>query len=785
MLKLLAPNNRPIHDGPPAVDAAAPKLQAVQINLRGRVQGFGVRPAIARLAQELQLTGYVGNCQEGVVIHIEGDEKLLQAFQCRLQSSLPQEAVVSRVEAFGATPAQHSRFDIKSSHKQGSLSAFVPPDVMVCSECLADVSAVGNRRFGYVFTTCTRCGPRYSLIQAMPYDREATGMVQFTPCRHCRDEYIRLNDRRFHSQTNSCPECGPQVWLADRCGQTMARHEAALDRTAAALREGKIVAIKGIGGYQLAVDATSSAAVEELRRRKQRFGKPLAVMAANLAAAEQLAIFNDAERKSLTDPTNPIVVTALRMPSRLASEVTGGLPTVGLMLPTTPLHEFLIRRVSGPLIVTSGNLEGEPLAFDAVSAHELSQVAELWLHHDRPILRAIDDSVVQIVANRQAAIRLGRGLAPLPLQLESDRAILALGGHQKTAIALTNGAQAVLGPHVGDLENEGTRGRYLEHVDAMCKLYGAKPTLLVHDLHPDYFTSRWAAEQPTATMAVQHHHAHIVAGMLEHGWLDRQVLGVAWDGTGYGGDGTIWGGEFLLTTATDFSRVGSLLPFLLPGGDAAVREPWRVAVSLVYQSLGSEAAAQLRFSDVGSHQIERLVHLLRHPRLCHQTSSAGRLFDGVAALALGTGHIQFEAQAAMLLEAACDLSCADSYNVPLSDREPMQFDWRPMMGEILTDLKTGLSTRTIATKFHRALANAIVTICARFSNLPVVCSGGCFNNRLLVELVAERMGGRTERHGLPGVIPVNDGGLAAGQLAVAAARTKQKVHTRLGTQPCA
>lgn len=779
MSKLLEPEQQ-LRSLATDADGRAADVRAYRMVLRGRVQGFGMRPTIARLAQELGLAGFVRNCNSGVLIHVEGAAPLVHLLLDRLPTRLPPGARVEEVRVDDAVVASHCEFSIEPTMADGMRRVEVPPDIATCAKCFAEVADGDDRRHGYLFTTCTHCGPRYSLIDAMPYDRKSTGMTQFEQCPKCRREYAQPADRRFHSQTNSCQGCGPHLWLTDSSGKSVSDEPMALQQAVTALRQGKFVAVKGVGGYQLMVDATSAEAVHELRRHKQRWGKPLAVMVADMTVAESLAILNSEERVVLASAENPIVVSPLRMPSILSPQILGGIKTVGLMLPTTPLHEYLVRQASRPLVVTSGNVECEPLVFDSSTAHqELQGLADLSLHHDRPILRPIDDSVVQIIAGRSATIRLARGLAPLPLELQSDRQILALGGHQKAAIALTNGAQAVLGPHIGDLENESTRARYLSHIDATCSLYGAEISLLVHDMHPDYFTSRWAAEQPVEKLLVQHHHAHVAAGMLEHGWLGRQVLGVAWDGTGYGTDGTIWGGEFLLATAREFRRVACLRPFLLPGGAAAVQQPWRVAVALVQEAMGAEAASRLRFPEISLANIEEIARISGNARLCPRTTSAGRLFDGVAALLLGIAQSQFEGQPAMLLETECDLSASGEYEVPFFDGEPANLDWRPLIKDVLIDLKNDVLPGTIAMKFHRALAAAIVKVARHYSHLPVVLSGGCFHNRVLTELIARQFEEHTQPLGLPGIVPVNDGGLAAGQLAVAIARLRK------GKQPCA
>jgi hydrogenase maturation protein HypF len=755
-------------------------LRACHITLRGKVQGLGVRPAIARLARRLQLAGSVSNSSRGVSIRVEGSHAHLQLFRDTLEASLPRGSMVESINSETCHPLGHSAFRIEPSSSGGPLQVQVPPDVAVCSDCLADVAAGDNRRHEYLLTTCTGCGPRYSIIEAMPYDRAGSSMSRFTMCARCRDEYASDRDRRFHSQTNSCVACGPRNWLADMSNRVVAHDEHALEPAAAALRSGKILALRGVGGYQLLVDAASESAVCELRRRKRRHGKPLAVMIALHADADALATIDPLEHQALCASSNPIVVLARRESAGLAPAVCAGFDTVGLMLPTTALHESLSRAVRRPLVVTSGNTEGDPLEFSKREfSQPLSDLADVCLDHDRPIVRPVDDSVVRVIAGRAATIRLARGLAPLPLEFESPFRIIALGGHQKAAIALANGAQTVLGPHVGDLDSEASRRRYLEHLAAMQQLYGFTPQLLVHDDHPDYFTTQWAARQPVETMAVQHHHAHVVAGMIEHGWLNREVLGVAWDGTGYGPDGTVWGGEFLVATAARYRRVAHLRPFSLPGGETAVREPWRVAVSLVCETLGPEAAASLRFDGVAATPAAAITQILQRSNLCPRTSSAGRLFDGIAALILGATHAQFEGQPALLLESACDPSTTGQYEMAYVHGQPGILDWRPLVCAALADFRAAVSPGAIAMRFHRALANGIASVAHQFFELPIVLGGGCFSNRVLTELVAEALTARGRQIATPGVVPVGDGGLAAGQLAVANARLEG------GWRPCA
>lgn len=745
---------------------------AVRLTLSGRVQGIGLRPAVARRALELGLAGQISNTTQGVELVVEGPVESVRRFEEELDARLPTGACIEKRARETVALCELTGFEILESEFGGALATQVPPDIAVCQDCLAEISEPEDRRFGYPMTSCTNCGPRYSILKSMPYERAETSMSKFALCTACQTEYQSPGDRRFHAQTNACPECGPRVWCHDATGRDIANQSEAVKAAAVALQQGQIIALRGLGGYQLLVNATSEKAIEKLRQRKRRYGKPLAVMVSSLAEADKLVYLDVSERADLTSPAAPIVLLPSRSHSGLANSINAGLNTLGLMLPTTPLHWLLLQHCSFPLVVTSANREGEPLAYqrDGIGT-ELKSVADLWLEHDRPIERPIDDSVVRWMAGRRVTIRLARGLAPLPLELEYDVPLIALGGHQKTAFALCNGRQSILGPHIGDLDSLATCERFQEQLESVQQLYGVSQSALVCDAHPDYFTTQWATQQSAALETVQHHHAHIVAGMLEQGWLDRQVLGVAFDGTGWGDDKTLWGGEFLLSTATSYARVGHLRPFSLPGGESAIREPWRIAVSLVAQAVGRDAVSRLNFE---GDLVEPLLKIVDSKRFSPLTTSAGRLFDGVAALVLGVKHCEFEGQPAMLLEAICDQSEAGYYEIPLQASNPVQLDWRPLISQIVTDRDAGASPAVMAMRFHRGLARAVAGLCGRFAPLPVVLGGGVFQNRCLVELLVEEMEQNGQPLGLPGTIPPNDGGLAAGQLAVAVSRLKQK-----------
>lgn len=793
---------------------AESRIVAARITIGGPVQGFGIRPTISRLANSVGVAGTVYNAAGGVVVEIEGTAGDLEAFGQRLQADLSRLGVAGGVStadshhdsSTGSTrwhaidPTGRTRFVIGPSRNGGDFAAMVPSDRAVCQECLDDVANRDDRRFGYPFTTCTRCGPRYSIIESMPYDRERTAMARFVMCEDCRREYESPSDRRFHSQTNGCPQCGPRVWAREAGGEELGRDDQAIVLAVEALRAGRVVGLRGVGGYQWLADAADRDAVDSLRQVKRRPDKPLAVMVVDMVEAERIAVVTDSEQAALSSPANPIVVLARRSGEGITSSVHGDLDTIGVMLPSTPLHDLVIRRFGGPLVVTSGNFEGEPIAFESCD----NAAIDVCLEHDRPILRPIDDSVVRVIAGREATIRLGRGLAPLPLEFPDDwtrslngETVLAVGGHQKAAIAWFNGTQAALGLHVGDLDNDATRRRFVDQISATCRLYDLVPECIAHDSHPDYYSSRWAVDHGALDhgaldhgaldhgavdhgariLPVQHHHAHVVATMIQERWLDRSVLGVAWDGTGLGDDGTIWGGEFLVADAVGYRRVASLLPFTLVGGEMAIRQPWRVAVDLVLRSVGAEAASKLRFDGVDSLRVERLLRVLVRDddddsaiRPGVTTTSAGRLFDGVAAILLGIAEGRHDGRPAMSLESICDDDEPGEYPVAILDGDPNRVDWRPMIAAILSDRSGGVAAGRIAMRFHRSMARAISRILELHANLPATLSGGCFQNRRLVELIVGYSDGRRPAVATPGEIPTGDGGLAAGQLGIAIAR---------------
>lgn len=775
----------------------ANSVVCTKLLLRGSVQGCGIRPLIARIATSKALHGDVRNSQAGVEITLYGEHPSIASF-CTALREVTSGTLQMLSENLARIELVPQGFEIVSSDRDGVVDTIIPLDQVICRDCLSEVFTPGNRRFGYALNSCAQCGPRYSILRNMPYDRCRTSLSGFQMCDDCEQEYGNAEHRRFHAQNNCCPTCGPQIWFSSPTTASGAGTNTgtitgspALDAAAAAIAQGQIVAVKGVGGYQLVCDATHEESVSRLRQRKRRSSKPLALMVGSLVAARNIAALDSLESQTLCNSAGPIVLVQSKLAGQMAASIHPGLAWVGVMLPTTALHALLIQHLQRPLVVTSGNIEGEPIEFGAEEAElRLANVADCFLHHDRPILRPIDDSVVRCMAGRTVTIRAARGLAPLSVEANSfASSCVAVGGEQKSAIALSNGCRTYLGPHLGELDSLRSRERFVEQYQALTELVGVETNLVACDLHPEYFTTNYVASIPNAiTAVVQHHHAHVAAAMAEHGWLDRQVLGFACDGTGLGADNTVWGGEVLLATAHAYQRVAHLRPFRLAGGAAAIREPWRVAVALLNdcEYNAAQIASWLRRPEEAIHLVQRLLGSST-VGLAPVTSSLGRLFDGVAVLidsvnngsvagkdcAPTAAEVSFEGEAAMRLESICTTSEQGRYTMRLTDDAPQQIDWRPVLVSIVDDLRAGVSAGAIAMRFHRAISDCIHQLAMQYPELPVVLSGGVFQNRILVELVAQSLEGkRTAPLGIPGRIPPNDGGLALGQLVVAQSQRK-------------
>jgi hydrogenase maturation protein HypF len=751
------------------------------ISVSGIVQGVGFRPFVHSLACRLGLCGFVRNWSGGALIEVEGCAAGIDRFLDELRTRGPSRARIDGLRMTACPPLHDERFRIESSVLEAAGRVAVSPDIATCDDCLTEVLDPDDRRYRYPFITCAQCGPRLTIVTAAPYDRNRTTMTGFPMCAACRAEYDDPNDRRFHAQAIACPACGPRLRRLDGEGMVMECDDP-LAAAAIALRQGRIVAMKGLGGYHLVCDATDEAVVAELRRRKARDAKPLAVTVADIAAAEALCEVSAAEREALMSAARPIVLLRRRPGAAVANAVAPDTTLLGVMLPSTPLHHLVVRALGGrTLVMTSGNRCDEPIAYDDDDARDrLSAIADLMLAHDRPIRMRCDDSVVRVVAGAVLTVRRARGEAPRGLTLRTPlaRPTLALGGHLKAAVALGDGAHAVASHHLGDLGDYETYRAYVAAIDHYERLLRIEPRRLVHDLHPDYASTRYAAERARRTgidvIAVQHHHAHMASAMAEHG-LVGPVLGVCFDGAGWGTDGTIWGGEFLFGDARDVRRVAHLGCVAMPGGEAAVREPWRMAVAHLAHAEDAISRTPLarRLSPAHLRVVERMIEReVNAPR----TSSVGRLFDAVAALAGVCDRVSYEGQAAMSLESlASTVACDGSYpfDVLVSDG-PLVVDPRGPVRAIAAEATAGVAPAVIARRFHSTLVDVVAAVCERVRAASgvntVVLSGGVFVNAILASEVSERLsraGFRAYRHG---AIPSNDGGLCIGQLAIAAAR---------------
>ena len=776
----------------------------LKLAVRGAVQGVGFRPFVFRLAIGLQLAGWVNNSPQGVFIEVEGPWAMLEKFLLRLEAEKPPRSFIQSLEASWLDVAGYTDFEIRESETGGDKTALVLPDIATCPDCLREIFDPSNRRYRYPFTNCTHCGPRFSIIESLPYDRANTSMKSFTMCPQCQAEYDDPRDRRFHAQPNACPVCGPRLefWRsgvrqnadfseAQSQPRSAERSDDAVIATAEAIRKGKIVAVKGIGGFQLIVDARNEAAVKRLRNRKQREEKPFALMFPSLESIKTECEVSPLEERLLRSPESPVVLLKkiVNRKSQIVNAAAPGNPHLGVMLPYTPLHHLLLAELGFPVIATSGNLSDEPICTDEHDALErLHGIADVFLVHNRPIVRHVDDSIVRVMLDRELVLRRARGYAPLPISLHSQlstfnsQPVLAVGAHLKNTVALSVGNQVFLSQHIGDLETEQANDAFRRVIADFEKLYEAKPQVIAADLHPDYLSTRFArefgrAELPLGpdapqrvpvTIGVQHHIAHVLSCMAENE-LSPPALGVSWDGTGYGLDGTIWGGEFFIVTDKTVERVAHLRPFRLPGGERAVKEPRRTALGLLYEIFGDAVFERRDLAPVGAFSKTELAAsktMLLKQLNSPVTTSLGRLFDAVASLVDLRQQMRFEGQAAMELEFALDgVNTDEHYNLSLVKYHPsLVLDWSPMIEAILSDVQKGVATGRISAKFHNALAEAVVAVAESIGERRVVLSGGCFQNRYLTERTVRRLQAEGFQPYWHQRVPPNDGGIALGQI---------------------
>ena len=719
---------------------AKDEMQRLRITLRGAVQGVGFRPFVYRLATEMALTGWVLNSSAGLVVEVEGPSEALERFAARLDRERPAASVVHVRESAWIAPEGSRRFEIHASDHESAKTVNVLPDLATCAQCREELFDPSNRRFEYPFTNCTNCGPRYTIVVDIPYDRPNTTMRDFAFCPRCKEEYGDPLNRRFHAQPNACPVCGPKL-------------DGEIEDVVEALLEGEIVALKGIGGFQLLVDARNASAVARLRERKHREEKPFALMMPSLEMVGQYCELSPAEVELLESHAAPIVLLQPKPGTDIAGNVAHCSPYLGVMLPYSPLHHLLMQECRFPVIATSGNRSDEPICIDNDEAHtRLAGIADRFLMHNRPIVRACDDSVVRLTRGRAGILRRARGYAPLGIRLRRKvPSVLAVGGHLKNTVAIGVDQDVFLSQHIGDLETVEARGAFEKAIVDLCRLYNFKPEAVVCDLHPDYASTHWAEASGLPVIKVQHHQAHVAACAAENE-VEGPYLGVSWDGTGYGLDGAIWGGEFFRVDGSQFERVAHLRSFGLPGGEAAVREGWRSAASLMFEVFGAEAAdSKIR------PMLERGINVV-------PTTSVGRLFDAVACMTDVARQNRFEGQAAMLLESEIHgMRTEEAYSLPGGE-------WALLIQAVVEDVRAGVARSLIAARFHNALVEWIVEVAMQVHVRQIVLSGGVFQNRYLTERAAAVLESRGFEVFTHHQVPPNDGGIALGQVVMSRAR---------------
>jgi hydrogenase maturation protein HypF len=767
-----------------AADRSRKTIIRQHFQISGIVQGVGFRPFIYRLAQETGLTGWVRNTPGGVEIEVQGAPEAAALFKQLIPSQAPPLAVISAILCHEIPVVTTEGFSIIPS-AEGEADIRIAPDSSLCVDCLRELFDPQDRRYQYPFITCTNCGPRYSIITGTPYDRPNTTMAGFPLCPDCLKEYHQPADRRFHAQPLACPICGPQLKLISAETQTsICEDKDALTAAVTLLQSGRILAVKGVGGYHLAVDACNNDAVQRLRQRKKRDEKPFAVMAADLTTARSLTQLNEIEERLLTATESPIVIVRKSPDCPVSELIAPDNGWLGLMLPYTPIHHLLLRLGNfTALVMTSANQSDEPIAFeDSDALQRLSGIADYFLVHDRPIHIRCDDSVMRVFQDRPLFYRRSRGYVPRAIHLPFEvQPILAVGAEMKSCICLAKGHQAFLSQHIGDLKNDSTCDSFRQSIDHLTGLLKILPGTIACDKHPDYLSSIYAAETALKLNTVQHHHAHLAACMAENG-LHGDVIGLIFDGTGYGTDGTIWGGEFLVGGYETFQRAAHFRPVRLPGGDAAIRDPWRMALSYLYQAHGKRA-------ETLDHPVRNYLSQTEHELFAAMlekginaplTSSCGRLFDAVAALLNIRHNVSYDGQAAIELEALAETADTEDplpFDILTRTDGPDQIDFIPLFPAILAALQSGASPATLARRFHATVAQAALAVCiqiAKTSGLDrIVLSGGVFQNRLLTEMLytgLTKSGLLVFTHRLT---PPNDGCIALGQVAVAGWKTRR------------
>jgi hydrogenase maturation protein HypF len=756
-----------------------------RIEIRGVVQGVGFRPWVYRLATEEGLSGRVRNDEAGVTIEAFGSADALEVFTRRLRASAPAASAIETLSAYEIPSEPLESFSISRSHDAAvDRQLSIPPDLATCPACLSEVFDPTDRRYRYPFTNCTECGPRFTIARDVPYDRRTTTMAPFAMCADCRREFEDVHDRRFHAQPNACSVCGPRVQLLTHDGEPLDADDP-IGFAARALADGLIVAVKGLGGFHLACDATASDAARRLRVRKRRDEKPFAVMVRDLGQAEALAAIGEEERRLLASPERPIVLVRRRTECSVAAEIAPGSPLLGLMLAYTPLHHLLLHDAQRPLVMTSANVSDEPLAYcNDEAIRRLRTIADIFLVHDRAIETRCDDSVARVVGNRPMLLRRSRGYVPRPVTLARrfPRTVLACGALLKNTFCIGVNDSAYLGPHIGDLENLETYESFEQNIARAMRILRVRPDVIAHDLHPEYMSTKYAQAHSVETkIAVQHHHAHVASAMAEHR-LEGPVIGVAYDGTGYGTDGTAWGGEILIARYDGYERVATFRPVPLAGADAAIRHPWRIALALIDDAFEGEMDLDPFpvFSTPSPDDLRVARRMIATRFRSPLARGVGRYFDAIGALVLGRPHARFEGQVALAWNVIADPAEEGTYYFDLDrSQAPWTLDLRPMVRQIVSDMTDGIAASRISARFHNTIGAAtgamVRAVAAQYGVLPVVLTGGCFQNDRLAEDVVRELGDDFTVH-LHARVPPGDGGIALGQAVVAGAMVR-----RLGT----
>jgi len=746
------------------------------VRVTGTVQGVGFRPFVYSLAARLGLSGFVGNDSEGVFAEVEGDPAAVKEFLAAVERDAPPLARIDRIVSKTMQPNDSPGFTIAPSEPGARRTALVSADSAMCADCLAELRDPADRRHAYPFINCTNCGPRFTIVADVPYDRPNTTMAAFAMCWRCAAEYHDPADRRFHAQPVCCPACGPRLGLRSPDGTPVAAGDP-VAAAAGVLRDGRVLAVKGLGGYHLAVDARSEEAAAALRARKHREDKPFAVMAGSLAAARRLCEVDQAAARLLTSPGRPIVLMP-RRPGTVAGAVAPGNRQLGVMLPYTPLHHLLLEAVAGPVVMTSGNISDEPIAYrDEDAFARLRGIADGFLTHDRAIHIRTDDSVVRAQRGRALVIRRSRGYVPEPITVRArfPRPVLACGAELKNTFCLAKEDRAVVSHHIGDLENAATLRSFTEGIEHFGRLFGIEPQVVAYDLHPEYLSTKYALDLDLDACGVQHHHAHIASCLADNGH-DGPVIGVAFDGTGYGTDGTLWGGEFLIADLAGFQRAGHLAPVPVPGGAAAIRQPWRMAAAYLRAAFPGGPPPGLDVIKRNERNWAAVTSMAARGVNAPLSSSAGRLFDAVAALLSVRDTINYEGQAAVELEQLADPGETGSYRAAITGQGPFLIDGAGLVRAATGELTEGAPAPLIAARFHNGVAALIEEGCAlareRHGLRTVALSGGVFQNVLVAERAAARLEARGFRVLTHSRVPCNDGGISLGQAVVAGARDR-------------